>query len=105
MTINYAKPGSIIQGTLRNENLLKAFADALEACIEANPDLPTNGGAALNLISDAREVQPHSELASELVVELVDALNEYAPAGHYFGSREDDDSNFGFWPGEEDERY
>ena len=37
---------------------------------------------------------------SEIVNDLMDALNEYAPDGYYFGAIEGDGSDFGFWQDE-----
>ena len=61
--------------TAEEKKLLKDAADALEDW----------------------EEQP-AEYASELIDELADALQAYAPAGAYFGSHEGDGADFGFWP-------
>ena len=90
--------GTISHGTLRTEDLLQAFADAVydasgnvpfashvmlvrraEALLESNTDLET------------------SEEASQTVADLQDALQEYAPPWCYFGAIEGDGSDFGFW--------
>jgi hypothetical protein len=99
--MKYAEPGTVIHGTLRHEDLIKAFTDTLEACLAQNPDLPSNGDSYLNLISDARDAVPDTELSSELITELMDALNEFAPANHYFGAHPEDGSDFGFWENED----
>lgn len=82
-------------GTLRTEDLLTAFADELERLAGPADKI----GAPLGpVITDAREVDPDSEDAVELVVELADALQEYAPPYCTFGAHEGDGSSFGFWP-------
>ena len=84
--------GTISHGTLRSEDLLAAFADELEYLCKAN-DLPVDG-----LVQEARDVDPDSDAGSEIVNELIDALNEFAPPYCYFGAHEGDGSDFGFWP-------
>ena len=90
--------GTISEGTLRTEDLLKAFADELEA-ISPNSKV---------LIKDARHVAPYAEtneaespLPSILVNDLQNALNELAPPFCYFGALEGDGAQFGFWPDHE----
>jgi len=91
---NTAQIGTVISGTLRTEDLLEAFSSELgylnAGYIEA--------GAHSQAYDAALEVDPESEEASELVIELMDALNEYAPPFCYFGSLEGDGADFGFWP-------
>ncbi len=78
--------GSVISGTLRPQDLGPAFVETL------------------------REIDPESEIlretdgfdwgrddAPEMLADLVDALNEYAPDGAYFGAHPGDGSDFGFW--------
>lgn len=85
--------GSISHGTLRTEDLLSAFAWELRHI--ATPD----DKASLALCDEADAVDADSdEMADELVNELADALNEYAPPYCYFGAHEGDGSDFGFWP-------
>ena len=92
--------GTLIHGTLRSEDLLQAFADELE---RINPDAlsrvlkiypEVRGKSATNIA----EVDQTSigEVLSEAIEMLMDALNEYAPAGVYFGAIEGDGADFGF---------
>lgn len=105
--------GSISHGTLRSEDLLHAFADELYylcrdmivqmADVNATDDATyqawqTEQNARDKLIEEARTVDPDSDEASEIVNELIDTLNEFAPAYCYFGNTEGDGSDFGFWP-------
>ena len=103
--------GTLIHGTLRNEDLLPAFRNELhnlsegqhplvgqfDRTVETEPWLDWYS-VDIRLADIAPEDQ---EYASELVNDLMDALNEYAPDGYYFGSIEGDGSDFGFWQDEE----
>jgi hypothetical protein len=100
------QPGTVSHGTMRPEDLIPAFLDALPA----GPDKtrmehewgqmrdPRNG-----LIHDERgrwtRATPEKlwEMQGWLLEELFDALNELAPRGYYFGSSEGDGSDYGFW--------
>jgi len=101
--------GTVIAGTLRSEDLLNAFAGELETLVKHEQKalrLKTPLGIAYGdwtgiiarkrLIFDARNLQDES-IASEIVNELQDALNEYAPDGMYFGTLEGDGADFGWW--------
>ena len=99
--MKYALLGSISHGTLRTEDLLDVFANELEYHVLRNAaDLPLAARETLRaLVYDAREVEDYdSEAASEIVNELQDALQEFAPPYCYFGNTEGDGSDFGFWP-------
>lgn len=91
----YPQFGSVSTGTLRNEDLLDSFADELEFCC-------SNHGAEVSqyadLLKEAREIDPDDENASEVVENLVDALNEFAAPYSYFGSLPGDGADYGFWP-------
>ena len=100
--------GSISTGTLRNEDLLPAFRNELhnlsdgqhplvelfDRTVETEPWLDWYS-VDIRLADIAPEDQ---EYASELVNDLMDALNEYAPPHTYFGAHEGDGADFGFWP-------
>ena len=88
----------IIHGTLRDEDLLDAFAATLEDCITKNPELWVEHRQNLTaLVWDAREAAVGSEMSGELINDLIDALQEFAPPGHTFGAHEGDGADFGFW--------
>lgn len=88
---NKATIGSISTGTLRNEDLLEAFANELERI---------TGKAAL-----PDEQVPFNEMdidiQNDIILHLQDALNDYAPPFCYFGTLEGDGADFGFWPDHE----
>jgi hypothetical protein len=97
-----AVPGtSISHGTARHEDLLGTFARVLRqlAIVE-----PRNEGH-LALASDADAMvdrlasdQPFdADEPSELICDLIDALNHYSPEGYHFGAHEGDGSDFGWW--------
>lgn len=97
----YAKIGSISHGTLRTEDLLGAFSYTLERL--AKREVPPNY-VALKLVREAEEhlklEEPTDEqivAAMDLVADLEDALQDYAPAYCYFGTLQGDASEFGFW--------
>ena len=118
-----ANLGSVSTGTLRPEDLIPAFVSELEQqkpCHRKHRALIREVNTYLNLeecgscgayhpegfAGDCRENQKRfandedffqSETASELLNELMDALNEYAPAYFYFGAHPGDGADFGFW--------
>ena len=107
--------GTVISGTHRSEDLLKAFAQELEALVKDRYLLWNNGGRTgcySNLmerehtallqeahnITETLRIHPASdELLSSLVNDLINAISEYAPVGTYFGTLEGDGSDFGCW--------
>lgn len=92
--------GSVLEGTLRTEDLLDAFADTLAGLARQEPQ----NAAHLVLVHEAQteymeELTPEQvENASELVNELQDAIQEYCPPFVFFGSHPGDGADFGFWP-------
>ena len=90
--MNKATIGSISSGTLRTEDLLSAFASELRYLANGHP-------GNLTLADEADAVEDFdSDEAVELVNDLIDILNEYAPPYCYFGAHEGDGADFGFWP-------
>lgn len=95
-----AQEGSVIHGTMLNSDLIPAFLDVLQDLdpnrfVEIMSRFPSKDGLWSMMDMDSDE-------ASEFVVELFDALNEYAPDGCYFGAHPGDGSDYGFWQSEED---
>jgi hypothetical protein len=105
--MRYADFGSISHGTLRDEDLLKAFTDTLESLL-AKQSRRFRRAPYRALIRatrkelrerdlDAQDVADGGERCADLVNRLADTLNEFAPPYGYFGALEGDGSDFGFW--------
>lgn len=99
--------GTVSHGTLRNEDLLAAFADALERYGESDSNTTTLLHEAREMAKELANIElddyqfanQHQAEADELLTELFDALDEIAVKhGMYFGATEGDGSDFGFWP-------
>lgn len=95
------KTGTIIQGTMRRQDLIPAFLEALRV---ASPDAYAQlimgpFGAVPAHVSDEGDDSPwwDTEAAADLLAQLDEALNEAAPEGHYFGAHPGDGADFGFW--------
>lgn len=91
---------SASHGTMRNEDLLSAFAS----------ELRNASGVSHRHLVLADEADALVELGnadtddgSDVVHELFDALQHYAPEGCVFGSHEGDGSDYGFWCYEPDD--
>jgi len=86
--------GTVISGTLRKSDLLRAFAH--ELALHAH-------GNNTQLINDAifweyaAEDDKFVDIIDDLLDQLNTKLNELAPAGYYFGSHPDDGADFGVW--------
>jgi hypothetical protein len=108
----YAELGSISWGTLRPEDLIPAFVDALDSLRE-KLSLSCHRGEELETV---QEVSRLDGLLGELeasqredgywdgesptwdIDTLTDELDAFAPPYCYFGTSEGDGSDFGFWP-------
>ena len=103
-------PGTIIHATLRPQDLLPAFLrellerseKAFNAYFSGLEDSPL--GRLLHyktLEWECEEKALETYVASEECAwdleALLDALDEHAPEGHYFGAHPGDGSDFGFW--------
>ncbi len=103
--MNYARIGTVIHGTMRTEDLLDAFASALEDCVQRNADTWCSDegrmqrDAYMAMIGTAREIDPDGEDADEFLNEdLFSALNQFAAPYCYFGAHQGDGCDYGFWP-------
>ena len=89
--------GTISAGTLRSEDLLEAFSSELDI-------VRGNNKAHYHLVFEAQNrwyrddgTDEREEEIPELIAELMEALNEYAPEGMYFGALDGDGADFGWW--------
>ena len=83
--------GTLISGTLQPEALRYTFATELRRV-----GVLTNHVALLRS-AYFENLTAHPEGAADIVNDLIDALNEYAPSHTYFGAIEGDGSDFGWW--------
>lgn len=91
--------GPVSSGTLRTKDLLKNFADTLEAHLDqVHSEVRAETRQS---IDTARAVvvtdRADTERASEVLEELVDRLCDIAPPYCWFGAHEGDGACFGFW--------
>ena len=105
-----AELGSISSATMRSEDLIPVFIDALW---ELNPEKAKSIQKDIDKLkivekpgygeyydeTDDIDGLSSMELASYIINEdLFDALNECAPPYAYFGSHPGNGSDYGFWP-------
>ena len=93
--------GTISHATLRSDDLISAFAPVLSEMDknETYSSLLSDATSWLEEQDDDTENHPgEQQTGSEIVNELIDALNDLAPPFTYFGNTEGDGSDFGFWP-------
>ena len=90
---------SVSWGTLRREDLIPAFIDTLELFEHPRAvEFRKEGEHHLHNIATADYRDGlHDDAESFLWETLIDALDEIAPSGCYFGTTEGDGSDFGFW--------
>ena len=79
--------GTVIHGTLRDQDLLPAFTDELARV--SNDSHPM-------LVEPGRMDADENYTAADIVNDLQDALHEFAPSHMYFGNTSDG-SDFGWW--------
>ena len=89
--------GSISTGTLRPQDLVPAFYNALHWLDEKGAK-----GIVDGVPSEAWSDDDHGFWTEEscgwIIEELTEALQEFAPPYSYFGAHEGDGADFGFWP-------
>lgn len=99
-----AATGSVSEGTMREEDLIPAFWEVLEA---------TDPERAKELQEEHDEVvviltldEPTQDQADQVVWFLSEnlwiAMEDMAPEGYYFGAHEGDGSDYGYWSVEND---
>ena len=89
--------GTVIEGTLRNDDLLEAFSGELDT-------IRTDSRAHYNLVFDAQNrwyrddgSDDREDDIPDLINELIDAINEYRLPYTYFGTNYGDGADFGWW--------
>lgn len=97
----HATPGiPVSSGTLRDENLILSFWRALRVLNADRADeLQNEVGQALLMLNEPSPLsEDMSERVQELITDLMNALDDMAPEGHYFGAHVGDAADFGYWP-------
>jgi len=89
--------GSVSEGTLRNQDLLPAFLDALEEHDKATAD-KIESDVPETAWSDDNDPFWESEECGWIIEELFDQLNNHCPPYVTFGAHPGNGSCFGFWP-------
>ena len=89
--------GTISHATLRPQDLIPAFRDAICATNTGDYD---EALSHLFTILPATDDDPwwNSEEAQDFINTMSDILNDHAPPYLYFGAHVGDGSDFGFWP-------
>lgn len=94
--------GTISHGTLRVQDLLRAFADELDRLEVMSGDIAKAREYARMLDMHHNDVAPQVYLdADDCLQTLSSKLEELAPEDCYFGTHPGDGSDFGFWPVED----
>lgn len=95
----YASFGSVSHGTMLTEDLLGSLSDELAYQLRRQSTrFPRK--SYRKLINEAQRLigrYPEGDTGSDLVDELFDALNGFAPPYAYFGANEGDGSDYGYW--------
>jgi hypothetical protein len=93
--------GTVSHGTLRPQDLIPAFLDAVQEYAPSHYEgmMVAGFGPIPSYVMDEGDDSPwwQSEDAGFLLESLFDILNEAAPEGVYFGAHPGDGSDFGFW--------
>lgn len=101
---------SVSTGTLRTQDLLRAFAGELARITDTGRTITDqdliNDALAFAQRLDGPETgaaMAHAlDYAADALSELTDRLNALAPEGHYFGSHPGDGADFGYWQTEDE---
>lgn len=86
--------GTVISGTCKVDDLLKAFADELGEDHRLWDD-------AMFLVKALRDDRDVVYEANDVLEELVEELGRRSPEGVYFGTHPGDGADWGYWSEEE----
>lgn len=98
--MKYLELGSYSSGTMREEDLIPTFLDALESVASKKEvrALKREYRAVLRALDRDGEIPDNLQSdASWLLDSLFDALQEYCPPRCYFGAHEGDGADYGVW--------
>jgi hypothetical protein len=92
---------SVSHGTMRSQDLLRAFATELEHILpDQLPDTVASACRIADLLDEDDCVMETQWEASDMLDKLFTLLDEHAPEGCYFGSHPGDGSDYGYWEAE-----
>lgn len=86
--------GSVSSGTTRLEDIGPAVLDVALDVLPSDEEFD-------KLLCDAHEADDRAwsgEYDSEVLDELIDAINDFCPPYVYFDAHPDDPADYGFWP-------
>tara|TARA_R100000306_G_scaffold23842_2_gene27194 strand:+ start:486 stop:1025 length:540 start_codon:yes stop_codon:yes gene_type:complete len=94
--------GTLIEGTLRTEDLIESFADELKMLTsktQTHNHLLQEASQILEALLKSHQYLPMKleEEASSILNDLSEAINQYCLPYTYFGAHPDDGADFGFW--------
>ena len=96
--------GSISSGTLRSQDLLPRFAEALrEVNFAAYAQLISGNWIPAHALEDDDAEFWESEECLWILEDVRERLEEAAPEGAYFGAHPADGADFGFWESDDDD--
>lgn len=100
--------GTLIEGTLRSDDLIRAFwRELLTRDYDAAMSIFNRDFNVFQYIDDHGGLDGASasllDAAAWTVSDLMDALEETTPQGYYFGAHWGDGADFGYWPIEEED--
>lgn len=92
------KLGTVSHGTLRTQDLIKAFANELVGLGVVLSDTHKEEiEYVLTTYTEGREYSFNEGVPEFVLYELIEELERAAPLYCYFGTTEGDGSDFGFW--------
>lgn len=100
--VTQGEPGTVIHGTMRAQDLMDAFLQALGDLDESEAN-KLRGSIPEEAVGNEDDEFWKSGAAEDLLAELFDALDYHSPDGYYFGAHPGDGSDYGWWPYEDDE--
>lgn len=104
--------GSVSTGTMLAEHLVPRFIDVLaEIDRSRSEELVELYAPELAILAGYHRVEglinrdAYWDRMGDILTELFDVLEEYAPEDCYFGSHPGDGADYGFWPSEDSDLW